>query len=190
MEERVIAQLKDIGKQFPGVVALDHVNMTIRAGSVHALVGENGAGKSTLMKILSGTYVSYDGQILMDGGEVRMKNQKDAFRRGYTEQPEYEEIKNEPVFRQDRSGGLDAENVACKKSPSVKQNDVVVCNAQKSKKNRTDGQRRCQPSGHQQKQEKDRRHDQNVQRLPLDPHQQDLFDRYRIAIRQLHRLHP
>ncbi len=82
MEERVIAQLKDIGKQFPGVVALDHVNMTIRAGSVHALVGENGAGKSTLMKILSGTYVSYDGQILMDGGEVRMKNQKDAFRRG------------------------------------------------------------------------------------------------------------
>ena len=56
---RTIVELKNIRKEFPGVVALDQVNMKIRSSTVHALVGENGAGKSTLMKILSGTYTGY-----------------------------------------------------------------------------------------------------------------------------------
>ena len=52
MEKETIIELKNIRKEFPGVVALDNVIMKIRASEVHALVGENGAGKSTLMKIL------------------------------------------------------------------------------------------------------------------------------------------
>lgn len=82
MEEKLIVELKEIRKEFPGVVALDHVNMKIRAGSVHALVGENGAGKSTLMKILSGTYTSYGGEVIIDGAAVHMKSEKEAFAHG------------------------------------------------------------------------------------------------------------
>ena len=64
MEKETIIELKNIRKEFPGVVALDNVNMKIRASEVHALVGENGAGKSTLMKILSGTYSNYGGSVI------------------------------------------------------------------------------------------------------------------------------
>ena len=82
MEGKVIVELKNIRKEFPGVLALDQVSMTIREGSVHALVGENGAGKSTLMKILSGSYQNYEGQILLDGRQIHLKSQKDAFENG------------------------------------------------------------------------------------------------------------
>ena len=82
MEQKALVELRDIRKEFPGVLALDHVNMTIRSGSIHALVGENGAGKSTLMKILSGSYTNYGGQILCDGEEIHLKSEKDAFRYG------------------------------------------------------------------------------------------------------------
>lgn len=82
MESKVIVELKNIRKEFPGVLALDQVNMKIRAGQVHALVGENGAGKSTLMKILSGSYQNYGGQVLLDGKEVHLRSQKDAFENG------------------------------------------------------------------------------------------------------------
>jgi len=81
-ENNVIVELKNIRKEFPGVVALNHVNMTLRAGRVHALVGENGAGKSTLMKILSGTYASYDGEISLDGKPVRFAHERDALEKG------------------------------------------------------------------------------------------------------------
>lgn len=82
MERKVVVELKDIRKEFLGVVALDQVNMKIHASSIHALVGENGAGKSTLMKILSGTYSSYEGNVLCEGKEVHMKCEKDAFNLG------------------------------------------------------------------------------------------------------------
>ncbi len=82
MDKSVLVELKDIRKEFPGVVALDQVNMKIYAGRIHALVGENGAGKSTLMKILSGTYQNYDGNILVGGKTVHLKNEKDAFSHG------------------------------------------------------------------------------------------------------------
>ena len=82
VENKVIVELKNIRKEFPGVLALDQVNMKIREGHVHALVGENGAGKSTLMKILSGTYQNYGGQVLLNGNEVHLRSQKDAFENG------------------------------------------------------------------------------------------------------------
>lgn len=82
MEEKVIVELKNIRKEFPGVVALDGVNMELKASCVHALVGENGAGKSTLMKILSGTYTSYQGSVLVEGKEIHMKSEKEAFDHG------------------------------------------------------------------------------------------------------------
>ncbi len=82
MSDQIIVELKNIRKEFPGVVALDNVNLALKAGRVHALVGENGAGKSTLMKILSGTYANYEGQVFVDGGEVHFKSEKDALNMG------------------------------------------------------------------------------------------------------------
>ena len=75
-------ELRGIRKEFPGVVALDGVNLTLKGGSVHGLIGENGAGKSTLMKILSGTYASYEGEILLDGKRVQFRSEKDALNHG------------------------------------------------------------------------------------------------------------
>lgn len=82
MEREAIIELKNIRKEFPGVVALDGVNMKIHSSAVHALVGENGAGKSTLMKILSGTYTSYGGSVLCGHEKIHMKSEKDAFQYG------------------------------------------------------------------------------------------------------------
>lgn len=82
VENDAIVELRNIRKEFPGVVALNRVNLTLRAGRVHALVGENGAGKSTLMKILSGTFANYDGEILLDGRPVRFSHERDALDRG------------------------------------------------------------------------------------------------------------
>ena len=63
----VLVLMEGIDKSFPGVHALDMAEFELRAGEVHALVGENGAGKSTLMKILSGIYSKDAGQILYQG---------------------------------------------------------------------------------------------------------------------------
>lgn len=75
-----ILEMKDIVKEFPGVRALKSVNLKVRRGEIHAIVGENGAGKSTLMKILSGVYPygTYEGQILMNGREQKFQNIKES----------------------------------------------------------------------------------------------------------------
>ncbi len=79
-----ILQMRGITKTFPGVKALQDVNLEVRRGEIHAICGENGAGKSTLMKVLSGVYPhgSYDGQILFDGQEVEFSSINDSEERG------------------------------------------------------------------------------------------------------------
>lgn len=79
---KILLEMKDIGKTFPGVKALEGVNLTVREGQVHALLGENGAGKSTLIKILSGAYIKDEGQILWEGEPVEIKSPQDAQRLG------------------------------------------------------------------------------------------------------------
>lgn len=82
--EDVILEMRNITKEFPGVKALDGVNLKVRAGEIHALVGENGAGKSTLMKILSGVYGhgSYTGELLYDGEPVVFSDIRDSEKKG------------------------------------------------------------------------------------------------------------
>ncbi|MBE6647510.1 MAG: ATP-binding cassette domain-containing protein [Ruminococcaceae bacterium] len=78
----VLLEMKNIVKEFPGVRALDGVSLTLRRGSVHALMGENGAGKSTLMKCLFGIYSADSGEVYLEGREVSFKNPNDALRNG------------------------------------------------------------------------------------------------------------
>jgi ribose transport system ATP-binding protein len=73
-----LLEMRDIGKSFPGVRALEGVHLSVRAGQVHALLGENGAGKSTLIKILSGAYAKDQGQIFFEGRPVEIHSPHDA----------------------------------------------------------------------------------------------------------------
>ena len=75
-------ELRDIGKSFGGVRALEAVSLKIGRGSIHALVGENGAGKSTLGKIIAGVIPPDDGQVLLDGEPVRFHSPREAIARG------------------------------------------------------------------------------------------------------------
>ena len=79
-----ILEMRDITKTFPGVNALQNVNLTVMPGEIHAVVGENGAGKSTLMKVLSGVYPhgSYSGHILFEGEERRFHRITDSEKTG------------------------------------------------------------------------------------------------------------
>ena len=78
----VLLKMERICKGFPGVKALDNVSLTVKAGTVHALMGENGAGKSTLMKCLFGVYNKDSGNIYLEGKEVDFKTSKEALENG------------------------------------------------------------------------------------------------------------
>src|SRR5918999_5319817 len=78
----VVLELRGITKQFPGVLANDHIDLDLRNGEVHALLGENGAGKSTLMSILYGLYHPDEGEILIKGEPARINSPKEAIQRG------------------------------------------------------------------------------------------------------------
>lgn len=77
-----LLRMENICKSFPGVKALDNVSLTVKAGTVHALMGENGAGKSTLMKCLFGVYSKDSGHIYLDGKEVSFRTSKEALENG------------------------------------------------------------------------------------------------------------
>ena len=77
-----LLEMRNISKSFPGVKALDKVSLTVRAGTVHALMGENGAGKSTLMKSLFGMYNPDEGEIFLEGQPIKFTTAKQALEQG------------------------------------------------------------------------------------------------------------
>lgn len=81
---KYLLEMKGITKTFPGVKALDRVNLQVKKGEIHCLVGENGSGKSTLMKVLSGVYPhgTYAGEIILDGAEQRYQSIADSEKQG------------------------------------------------------------------------------------------------------------
>lgn len=82
MSDNVILRMKHINKRFPGVHALKNIDFDLRAGEVHALLGENGAGKSTLIKVLGGIYHAEEGEIEIDGRPVEIHSVQDAEKNG------------------------------------------------------------------------------------------------------------
>lgn len=77
-----LLEMSNIDKSFPGVKALDNVNLKVRPYSIHALMGENGAGKSTLLKCLFGIYKKDSGSIIFQGQEIEFKSSKEALEQG------------------------------------------------------------------------------------------------------------
>ena len=75
-------EMRDVCKSFPGVKALDHAQLKLRPGTVHALMGENGAGKSTLMKCMFGIYHMDEGEVIYEGDKVQIRGPLDALNRG------------------------------------------------------------------------------------------------------------
>ena len=78
MASEYVLELKEITKIFPGVKALDKVSFQLKAGEIHALMGENGAGKSTLMKVLTGIYTKDSGTITYEGKDIEFHNTREA----------------------------------------------------------------------------------------------------------------
>ena len=81
-DEQPVLEVRGVTKRFPGVVANDRVDLDIRRGEVHALLGENGAGKTTLMNIVYGLYHADEGEILLNGRPVSFSSARDAIRSG------------------------------------------------------------------------------------------------------------
>src|SRR5690348_9159970 len=77
-----ILELRGVSKRYGGAVALESVDFDLLPGEVHGLIGENGAGKSTMMKLLSGVYNDYTGELLLDGRPTRFSSPADAQARG------------------------------------------------------------------------------------------------------------
>ena len=82
MEENKLLELRGLTKRFPGVIANDHVSLSVGHSQVVSIIGENGAGKSTLCKMLTGIYTPDEGQILMEGQEVHFRSAADSMRCG------------------------------------------------------------------------------------------------------------
>jgi len=77
-----VLELKGITKEFPGVKALDNVHFKLKAGEIHALMGENGAGKSTFIKVITGVHAPNEGDMFLNGEKVQFTNPKDAQKKG------------------------------------------------------------------------------------------------------------
>ena len=90
---KILLEMKNITKTFPGVKALDNVNLKVEEGEIHALVGENGAGKSTLMNVLSGIYPygSYEGDIIYNGEICRFTKRDCYYSSGTGTDPLYDD---------------------------------------------------------------------------------------------------
>src|SRR5688572_26895150 len=91
-----ILRMRNIHKAFAGVKALDGVGLTLRAGEIHALMGENGAGKSTLIKVLTGVHPADDGAIEFDGRAISPRSPREAEAEGIS--TVYQEINLVPTL--------------------------------------------------------------------------------------------
>ncbi len=81
-DKTVALKMDGVSKRFPGTLAVDKVDFDVRAGEVHALLGENGAGKSTLMKMLAGSYNDYTGKIFINSKHVELHSPANAKKEG------------------------------------------------------------------------------------------------------------
>ena len=81
-DDNIVLEAKNITKQFPGVLANDHVNFDLRKGEIHALLGENGAGKTTLMNILYGLHKPDSGEVFVNGKSIVIHSPKDSIQAG------------------------------------------------------------------------------------------------------------
>ncbi|HVP17416.1 MAG TPA: sugar ABC transporter ATP-binding protein [Spirochaetia bacterium] len=79
---RNVLEMRGISKRFPGVLALDHADLSVRSGEIHSLIGQNGAGKSTMMKILSGMYAADAGTVTLEGKELSFRHPREALQKG------------------------------------------------------------------------------------------------------------
>ena len=86
-DQPIVLEAKSVTKQFPGVLANDHVNFDLRKSEIHALLGENGAGKTTLMNILYGLYRPNSGEILVDGKLADIQSPKRFHQSGHWDGP-------------------------------------------------------------------------------------------------------
>ena len=82
MDNDYILEINNVSKSFPGVKALDNINLKIKRGEVHALVGENGAGKTTLIRIISGIYKADEGTVTYNGKDITNTNPHESIERG------------------------------------------------------------------------------------------------------------
>ena len=82
MQDECLLTMRHIDKRFPGVLALNNVDFTLRKGEIHALMGENGAGKSTLIKVLTGVYQMDGGEIKVEGKDISIRSPQDAQNKG------------------------------------------------------------------------------------------------------------
>src|SRR5882672_8297850 len=103
-----LLQLRGVTKRFTGVTALSGVDFAVRAGEIHALLGENGAGKSTLIKVLTGVHPPDAGEFLLEGRAIRADSPKEAERAGIS--TVYQEVNLIPALSI-------AENIALGRQP-------------------------------------------------------------------------
>jgi ABC-type sugar transport system ATPase subunit len=117
--------LRQIGKTYPGVVALDGVDLTLHRGEIHAVLGENGAGKSTLIKIITGVIEKDSGQILANGAAVEIGSPQNARKLGISAVPQ--EILLVPAFSVGRNIllGMEGSRFLRREALDLKQSEVV-----------------------------------------------------------------
>jgi methyl-galactoside transport system ATP-binding protein len=122
----VVLEMKNITKEFPGVKALDNVSLTVKKGSVHALMGENGAGKSTLMKCLFGIYHEDGGEIILDGKPEKIMTSKQALDLGISMiHQELHPIRFRPVMENIWLGRFPMKGIAVDRKAMIKKTKAL-----------------------------------------------------------------
>lgn len=126
VSKRVILEMKDIDKKFPGVHALKKCNFELREGEVHALVGENGAGKSTLVKVMTGIYNDYTGSYKLFGKDVHFNDVSDAQQAGISIVHQELNMMNDLTVAQNVFIGRESKGFFCSDKTINKKCEVLI----------------------------------------------------------------